>query len=391
MKVKSYSLMIYLLGISTLLISCSNSGAQNPQQARQPQPYPVLELQPRSITLTTGYPATLKGIQTVEIRPRVAGYITAIPVDEGAIVEKGEVLFRLNNEEYKQQIRTAKANIQAAKAQVNSAENEVHRLQPLAKKGIVSEYRLESARYNLQSAKAALAQAQAALENAKINMSYTVVKSPTDGVIGSIPYRIGSLVSSSITQPLTIVSDISKMFAYFSMSERELLEMALAVAGEGGNKTLQQLIKEMPDVSFVMANNKLYGHKGNLELASGLINTRTGSAYFRAVFPNPQQILRTGGTGNVLIPIHVDSAIVIPKSATYEIQKKRFVYILTDSGTAESVEIQTLPQSTERLFVITSGLNAGSTIITAGLSTLQDDARIKPNPVNADSLYQALN
>lgn len=383
--------MIYLLGISTLLISCSNSGAQNPQQARQPQPYPVLELQPRSITLTTGYPATLKGIQTVEIRPRVAGYITAIPVDEGAIVEKGEVLFRLNNEEYKQQIRTAKANIQAAKAQVNSAENEVHRLQPLAKKGIVSEYRLESARYNLQSAKAALAQAQAALENAKINMSYTVVKSPTDGVIGSIPYRIGSLVSSSITQPLTIVSDISKMFAYFSMSERELLEMALAVAGEGGNKTLQQLIKEMPDVSFVMANNKLYGHKGNLELASGLINTRTGSAYFRAVFPNPQQILRTGGTGNVLIPIHVDSAIVIPKSATYEIQKKRFVYILTDSGTAESVEIQTLPQSTERLFVITSGLNAGSTIITAGLSTLQDDARIKPNPVNADSLYQALN
>src|SRR5699024_8546807 len=163
------------------------------------------------------------------------------------------VLFRLNNEEYKQQIRTAKANIEAAKAQVSGAKNEVKRLQPLSQKGIVSDYRLESAEYNVQSAQAALAQAQAALENAKINMGYTIVKSPTDGVIGSIPYRIGSLVNSSIVQPLTIVSDISKMFAYFSMSERELLQMALIVAGEGGNKTLHQLIKEMPDVSFIMA------------------------------------------------------------------------------------------------------------------------------------------
>lgn len=390
MKIKSYSLVIYLLGISTLLISCSNSGAQNQQRARQPQPYPVLELQPRAITLSTQYPSTLKGIQTVEIRPRVSGYITEIPVDEGDIVEKGQVLFRLNSQEYEQQIRTARANIQAAKAQLNTAKNEVNRLQPLAEKGIVSEYRVESAQFNLQSAKAALAQARAALENAKISMDYTVVKSPTDGVLGSIPYRIGSLVSSAVPQPLTIVSDISEMFAYFSMSERDLLEMALTVADEGGNKTLQQLVDDMPKVSFVMANNKLYGHKGELELASGLINTSTGSAYFRAIFPNPQRILRSGATGNVLIPFHLDSAIVIPKSATYEIQKKRFVYTLTDSSTVESKEIETLPQSTKRLFVVTSGLDAGSTIITDGMGTLRDGAKVIPQPVSADSLYRAL-
>lgn len=390
MKIRSFSLIICLIGISSLMISCSNSGAQNKRKVQQAQPYPVLELQPKTITLTTGYPATLKGFQTVELRPRVQGYITEIPVDEGATVEKGEVLFRLNGEEYQQQMRTAKADVQAAKAQVNSAENEVKRLQPLAEKEIVSGYRLESARYNLQSAKAALAQAEAALENAKINRSYTIVKSPTDGVIGSIPYRIGSLVSSTITKPLTIVSDISRVYAYFSMSEGELLEMARAVAGLGDNKTLQQLIAEMPKVNFILPDNSVYDYQGTLTLASGLIETETGSASFRALFPNPQQILRSGGSGNVQIPITRDSVIIVPKKSTYELQEKRFVYTVTDSNTVESTEIKTLPLSTKKLFVIESGLSAGDTIITAGMGRLQEGDEVKPQAVNADSLYQAL-
>lgn len=376
MKVKSYSLIVYLLGISALLISCSNSGAQGPRQAQQPQSYPVLDLEPHSVTLSSSYPATLEGVQTIKIRPRVPGFIVEIPVNEGDLVEKGEVLFKLNDEEYRQQVQTAKV-------EVGRAKNQLQRLTPLAKQGIISEYNLKTAKLNLQAAEAALA-------TAKQNLSYTTIKSPVDGVLGAIPYDIGSLVNSTIPTPLTTVSSISEMYAYFSMSERELLEMTLSVADEGGNKTLQQLIKEMPDVRFVLANDKLYNHKGNLELASGLINTSTGSAYFRAEFPNPQQILRSGGSGNVLIPIHLDSAIVIPKSATYEIQKKRFVYTATDSNTVESTEIQILPQSSKRLFVVTDGLDAGTTIITAGLGTLRDGAKIKPQPIDADSLYRVL-
>src|SRR5699024_8569689 len=191
-------------------------------------------------------------------------------------------------------------------------------------------------------------------------------------------------------EPLTTVSDVSKMNAYFSMSERELLEMALAVTEEGQNQTLEQLIGKMPPVHFEMANGMIYNQEGKLKLASGLISTQTGSAYFKGVFPNPKKLLRSGGTGRVLIPVPVDSAIVIPKSATYEIQKKRFVYTVTDSSTVESTVIQTLPLSTKKLFVVSSGLNPGSTIVTSGLETLQDGAPIKPQPIDADSLYKTL-
>ena len=391
MRIKTCFLVVVLPALVTVFaISCGNSGARNQPAGPKVQPYPVLELEPRSITLATGYPATLRGIQTVEIRPRVQGYIVEMLVEEGAIVEQGQTLFRLNSEEYQQQIRSAQADIAAAKAGVNSAENEVKRLQPLAEKGIISEYGLISAQNTLQSQKAALAQARAALENARTNLGYTNVKSPTDGVIGSIPYRVGSLVSSAIPQPLTVVSDISQVYAYFSMSERELLEMARTVAGERENKTLHQRIAEMPEVNFLLPDNSLYNHKGTLALASGLIDTQTGSAYFRAVFPNPEHILRSGGSGSVRIPIRQDSVIVVPKKSTYELQEKRFVYTVTDSNTVKSTEITTLPLSTNQLFVVTQGLSAGDVIITAGMGRLQGGMEVKPQPVNADSLYQAL-
>src|SRR5690625_2821832 len=339
---------------SFFLVSCGGSGQQGmPPGSQQVQSYPVLDLNPRSIELTSTYPATLEGVQTVEIRPRVQGYIVEMPVDEGDIVRQGETLFRLNSEEYQQQVRSAEADVKAAQSAINTAEDEVQRLSSLAQKEIISEYRLQSAKNNLQSQQAALAQAEAALENAQVNLGYTNVKSPTDGVMGNIPYRIGSLVSSTSTQPLTVISNISSMYAYFSMSERELLEMSQSIAGDGEEGgTLQQRISSMPPANLVLADNTTYEHQGTLKLASGLINTETGSASFRAEFPNPQEILRSGGSANVQIPIQLDSAIVIPKSATYEIQNKRFVYAVTDSNTVESTEITTMPLSTKQLFVI---------------------------------------
>lgn len=382
---------LLLVIASLLIVSCGSSDQQGrPGGSQQAQPYPVLNLQPRSINLTSSYPATLEGIQTVEIRPRVQGYIVDMPVDEGDVVREGEVLFRLNSEQYEQEVRSAEADVKAARAAINTAEDEVQRLSKLAEKEIISEYRLQSAKNNLESQRAALAQAQAALENARVNLGYTNVKSPTDGVMGTIPYRIGSLVSSTIAQPLTVISDISQIYAYFSMSERELLEMSKSAAGEGMNKTLQQRIASMPDVNLILADNTTYVHQGTLKLASGLINKETGSASFRAVFPNPEEILRSGGSANVQIPFRLDSAMVIPKSATYEIQNKRFVYAVTDSNTVESTEITTLPLSTKQLFVVEEGLSTNNEIVTAGLNSLQDGTKIEPQPVNADSLYQSL-
>lgn len=382
-----------LLLFTTLLVtvSCGPSGEQGGQaNSQQVQPYPVLTLQPRSIELTSSYPATLEGIQTVEIRPRVQGYIVDMPVDEGDIVREGQTLFKLNSEQYEQDVRSAEADVKAVRAAINTAEDEVQRLSKLAEKDIISEYRLQSARNNLESQQAALAQAQATLENARVNLGYTDVKSPTDGVMGTIPYRIGSLVSSTIAEPLTVISNISRIYAYFSMSERELLEMSKNVSGEELNTNLQEQISNMPDVNLILADNSTYDQQGTLKLASGLIDRETGSASFRALFPNPNEILRSGGSANVQIPFRRDSAVVIPKSATYEIQNKRFVYTVSDSNTVQSTEITTLPLSTKQLFVVEEGLAAANKIVTAGLGNLQDGTEITPRPVDADSLYQEL-
>ena len=394
MKLKEINVAKFLPVIAAVffVISCGSESGQGgmPPGQQSPQPYPVLELQPRSIVLTSSYPATLEGAQTVEIRPRVQGYITQMRVDEGDLVNKGQVLFELNSEQYEQDVRSAQADIEAAKAGVSTAKDEVKRLRSLVEKEIISDYRLQSAKNALESKQAVLAQAKARLENAQVNLSYTNVKSPATGIIGNIPYRIGSLVSSSIQQPLTVVSDVSKVYAYFSMGERELLEMAQNVSDKGGNKTIQQRVADMPKVNLILSDNTTYSHKGTVKLASGLINSETGSASFRAVFPNPDQVLRSGATGNVQIPVDLDSVIVVPKKSTYEIQDRIFVYTVSDSNTVHSTPISTRTLSTQKLYVVKKGLSANDRIVTAGMGNLKDNTAIKPQPVNADSLYDAL-
>jgi len=383
--------LLLLVFASSIIISCGNQRKQGMPPGQQPaQPYPVLELQPRSIELTNTYPATLEGQQTVEIRPRVSGYITKMPVDEGDIVQKGELLFQLNSEEYEQEVRSAKANVQAAEASVNTAKDEVERLQRLVDQNIVSNYQLQSAKNTLKANEATLAQAEARLKNAQVNLGYTEVRSPVNGTIGTIPYRIGSLVSSNIAQPLTTVSDISNVYAYFSMSERELLEMAKSNSGQPAGSTIQQRVANMPKVDLILSDNSTYTEKGTLRLASGLINTETGSATFRAVFPNPKRTLLSGGSANVQIPFHRDSAIIIPKKATFEIQNKRFVYAVTDSNSVKSTAISVSPLSTKQLFVVESGLSVNDQIVTNGIGKLRNQAKIKPQPVDGDSLYQVL-
>ena len=371
-----------LLGVTA--VSCSSNQAA-PNRKQQAPSFPVIQISPRSTVLYAEYPATLQGHQTVEIRPRVDGYITKMYVDEGDEVTKGEKLFQLNSEQYEQQVRSAKADIEAAEAAVNTAKMNLKKTQPLADKEIVSQFDVESAKYTLESKKAALAQAKAQLENAQTNLGYTTVKSPANGVIGNIPYRVGSLVNPNISKPMTMVSDISKIYAYFSMSERELLEMTKQAEGT----ELREKIAQIPPIQLIMADNSLYKHKGKLEISSGLINTSTGSANFRATFPNPEKLLRSGGSGTIRIPMPQDSVLLIPKKTSYEQQNRHFVYKIDKNGKVQSAPIKILSQSTPKMYVVTGGLQSGDQIVLEGLNKMQDGMNIQPQSVNSDSLFRS--
>jgi len=371
-----------LLGVTA--VSCSSNQAA-PNRKQQAPSFPVIQISPRSTVLYAEYPATLQGHQTVEIRPRVDGYITKMYVDEGDEVTKGEKLFQLNSEQYEQQVRSAKADIEAAEAAVNTAKMNLKKTQPLADKEIVSQFDVESAKYTLESKKAALAQAKAQLENAQTNLGYTTVKSPANGVIGNIPYRVGSLVNPNISKPMTMVSDISKIYAYFSMSERELLEMTKQAEGT----ELREKIAKIPPIQLIMADNSLYKHKGKLEISSGLINTSTGSANFRATFPNPEKLLRSGGSGTIRIPMPQDSVLLIPKKTSYEQQNRHFVYKVDKNGKVQSAPIKILSQSTPKMYVVTGGLQSGDQIVLEGLNKMQDGMNIQPQSVNSDSLFRS--
>lgn len=346
--------------------------------------YPVLTLQPRSTTLFTDYPATIQGQQNIEIRPKIDGYIETIYVDEGATVRKGQTLFRISAPQYEQEVRTARADVNIAQADVNAAQMQVSKVRPLVEKNIISKYELQSAQFTLQSRQAALAQAQARLANARTNLGYTAITSPVNGVVGPIPYKIGSLVSGNTAQPLTTVSNIGNIYAYFSVNEKQSLEFTKNTKGA----TIQARLATLPPVALILADGSEFSEKGKLETASGLINTETGSVSVRATFPNPGNIIRSGSSGTVRLPRQVESALLIPQKATYEIQGKKFVYVVDTSGAVNSVEISVLTSANGQFFVVQQGLKPGDLIVLEGVAALREGTTIKPKPVNADSIYQ---
>ncbi len=385
---KKMKLLWFLVCSSLLFISsCSNKEQRAggaPHNAVKS--YPVLTITLHTATLYTDYPATIQGQQNIEIRPKIDGYVEKIYVDEGATVKKGQPLFQISAPQYEQDVRTARANIKIAQADVNSAEMDVNKVRPLVEKNIISKYELESAEYTLQAKRAALAQANATLANARTNLGYTNITSPVNGVVGTIPYRIGSLVSSNTEQPLTTVSNIANIYAYFSINEKQALEFTKNTKGANTAARLASI----PPVSLILADGTEFSQKGRIETASGLINTQTGSVSVRATFPNPGNIIRSGSSGSVRIPATVDSAILIPQKATYEIQGKKFVYVLSDSGTVKSAEIKIRNNSGGQYFVVEEGLKPGDKIILEGVATLSEGATIKPTKVNEDSLYRQL-
>lgn len=364
-------------------IACTQTQGEG-QSGRQGQPkeYQVVAVQPQSVTLNKRYPATLEGQQTVEIRPRIAAYIEEILVDEGAFVKKGQILFRLNANDIQAQVRSAKAQVKVAEAQVSTAKINFGKTEPLVQKDIISKYDLESSKASLESAEAQLAQAQANLENAKANLQYTVITSPTDGIIGTFPYRVGSLVSSSITQPLTTVSNTSSMYAYFSMNEKDFLQLTKDLPGDN----LQEKFEQMPKVSLILADNSTYPLQGKIETASGLVDQQTGAVNIRASFPNEEGILRNGSSGQVSIPQHLDSALMIPQKATYELQGKYFVYVVGTDNKVKNTEIGVLSGNLKDQYVVTSGLEKGDQLVVEGIATLRDGTPITPKLTENNSM-----
>ncbi|MDB5119274.1 MAG: hypothetical protein JWN56_492 [Sphingobacteriales bacterium] len=342
-----------------------------------------MKLAPRKAETNTDYPASILGIQNIEIRPKIDGYIENIYVDEGASVKRGQLLFRINAPQYEQDVRTAEANIKIAVADVNAAKMQVDKVRPIVERDIVSPYELKAAQYTLESKQATLAQAKAALNNAKINLSYTTIYSPADGVIGILPYKIGSLISSTTTNPLTTVSNIESIYAYFSINEKQGLDFFLAAKGG----TMQQKLTTLPPVILVLANGSQLADKGKVETASGLINAQTGAINMRATFKNPGGLVRSGSSAIVRIPKKIDTALLVPQKSTYQIQGKTFVYVVGASNKVKSQEL-TINASTGQFYVVSKGLKAGQQIVIDGIASLREDLQIKPQVLNADSVYQ---
>jgi membrane fusion protein (multidrug efflux system) len=349
-------LVLYIL--CALLVyqmsSCGNtdkkSGAGNmPAEVKD---YKVLTLNPRRANLNADFPATIQGQQVIEIRPKIDGYLDAIYVQEGAAVKRGQLLFRISNPQYEQEVITATATIKSAEADVDAAKMQVAKARPLVEKDIVSKYELESAQYGLKAKEAALAQAQAALANAHTNAGYTILHSPADGVIGRIPYKVGALINGTNTEPLTTLSNIANVYAYYSLNEKQLLQYFSTTAGS----TVQEKINNIKPATLLLADGSVYPEKGKIELASGLISTETGTATFKAVYKNPLGIIRSGASATVRVPTTLDSALVIPQGATYELQDRRLVYLVDKNNRISSIAITAMPSDNGRFFIITGGL-----------------------------------
>jgi len=341
--------------------------------------YPVLTLALRPAVLNSDYPTVLQGRADVEIRPKMDSFVDQILVDEGARVRQGQLLFRLNSDEADQAVRSAQAAILIAQANVNAAGKDVEKTRPLVEQKILSQYQLDSYRYTLQARQGTLAQARADLSSAQKTQSYARLLSPADGIIGTLPYKLGSLVNSAMTVPLTTVASIGSVRAYFSINEKQ----SLAFNQEAKGLTLAERLRRIPDVQLLLSDGTVYAEAGRIEVASGLVNTQTGSVTVRATFPNASGVLRNGATGQVRVPQLLPQALLVPQAATYELQGKRFVYVVGDSSKVRNTEITVLPLSAGANYVVSRGLKAGDRLVLSGVSALKDGQVIKPRAVTA--------
>ena len=352
---------------SMLLASCGGGGGRPTFGDNE---FPVVAVGTSSTTMQSTYPAVIKGVQDVEIHPKVQGFIVQINVKEGQTVSAGQVLFVLDNATFQAQVRQAQAQVNTATASLNTAKLTYENSQKLHASGVIGDYELQSSKNNYESAVAGLAAAQASLASAQESLSYCFVKSPAAGVVGSLPFKVGTLVSASNT--LTTVSNISSMEVYFSMTEKDVLAMGKNAGGLTG------AIEAMPAVKLKLADGTEYGQEGRVTKMSGVIDASTGSVQIIAVFPNPEKVLKSGGSGAIIIPKSNTDAIIIPQSCVSEVQDKKFVYILDKDNKVKYTEIKVDPQNDGNNYIVTEGLKTGDKYVTNGITKLSDGMEIVP-------------
>lgn len=350
-----------------LVISCDNQKEEMPGEK-----YKILTVTTSNQTLSSEYPAVLRGRQAVEVRPQVSGTITKICINEGDIVKQGQILFVIDQVPYKAALETALANVKSAEAKLQTARLTADSKEELYMEKVVSDFDRQTARNQLLEAEAALAQAKAEETNARNSLSYTEIKSPVDGVASMIPYRVGALVSSNITEPLVTVSDDNDIYAYFSMAESQMLDLI----GQYGS--LEEACHNMPAVSLTLSNGKEYTEKGNIDAISGTVDYGTGGVTLRAVFPNKGHLLRNGGSGVISVPTEYRDCIIIPQSATYELQNKIFTWKVVD-GKTQSTPISVYKYNDGKTYIVLSGLRTGDVIVAEGAGLLHEGI-----PVNID-------
>lgn len=354
-----------LLAVALFASSCKEQRQEASRQA-----YPVITVQKSAVEVTNDYPATIRGRQDIEIYPQVSGKIVKVAVTEGQRVSRGQTLFVIDQVAYRAALQNAEANVRAARAAAATARQTYVGKRELFEQKVVSEFELNTAHNAMLTAEAQLAQAKAQEVSARNDLSYTVVASPANGVVGTIPYRVGALVSSSSASPLTTVSDNSEMYVYFSMPENSMLALIRKYG------SVDKTIKQMPAVQLRLNDGTLYGKKGRVESISGVIDRQTGAVSLSPAFPNTGGLLHSGGSGNVLITEGIGSALTIPQGATYELQDKVFVYRVVD-GKAKSTRIEVTPLNEQKKYIVRSGLKPGDVIVAEGAGMLQDGVTVK--------------
>jgi membrane fusion protein (multidrug efflux system) len=366
MKIKN---CLFVAALAAALVSCGGKGRQGLPNFGDNE-FAVRTVGTQSADLQNSYPATIKGIQDVQVSPKVSGFITRVLVHEGQAVSAGQVMFTIDSQTYQDAVRQAQAAVNTARSQANTARMTYENNKKLFDQKIIGQYELSASQNSYATAQASVAQAQASLASARETLSWCTVKAPAAGVVGSLPYKVGALVSAQ--NVLTTVSNISTMEVFFSMSESEILSMSKTSGSAAA------AISGMPAVKLQLADGTIYNHPGKVVKMSGVIDAATGSYSLIAHFANPEHLLKSGGAGSIIVPSVNSSAIVIPQEATAQVQDKVFVYVVDKNNKVKYTEIQVNPENDGNNFIVTAGLHAGDRIVSKGITKLTDGMDIKP-------------
>ncbi|PUB29584.1 membrane fusion protein (multidrug efflux system) [Elizabethkingia sp. YR214] len=362
----------FIVSVALILGSCSKGG-DNQAYNQQPPELPVAVISQQDVTIPREYAAAIEGVSTVEIRPQVSGYLSRIFVDEGDYVREGQALFKIEDRIFQEQLRSAQATLISANATLANANIELNRKRELAKNNMVSPIQVKEAETAYNSARGSVSQAQAAIESAKINLNFSTIKAPVSGYIGRFKYRIGSLLAPTNADPITILSDIHQVYAYFSLSENDFVNFQNRYAGN----SIEEKLKNTPPVNLIMSNGGQYETSGKINAVEGQFNKMTGAITLRAVFDNSKATLRSGNTGKVLLEQKYDNATLLPVGSTMMIQDKVYVFSLDKQNKAIQIPVEVAGKAGTN-YIVTGGLKAGDRYIVTGFERLQPGTPVVP-------------